>query len=55
MPAEPVAPLGERHERRLADFVGHVGDAIDVGDELDELLLGELINSLQESFGKLLG
>jgi hypothetical protein len=39
----------------LADLVGHVGNAIDVRDELSELLLGELINSLQESLGKLLG
>ena len=54
-PSESVAPLGERHERGLTDLVGHVGDAIDVGDELNELLLGELIDSLQESLGKLLG
>jgi hypothetical protein len=43
---ETVAPLGERHERRLADLVGHVGNAIDVCDELNKFLLGELVNSL---------
>jgi hypothetical protein len=53
--SETAAPLGERHERRLAYFVGHVGDAIDVRQKLHELLLGKFINSLQESLGKLLG
>ena len=51
---ETVAPLGERHERRLADLVGHVGNAIDVGEKLDALLLGEVINSLQKTLGKVL-
>ena len=54
-PSQSVAPLGERHERGLADLVGHVGDTIDIRKELIELLLGELIDSLQKSLGKLLG
>jgi hypothetical protein len=51
---QAVAPLGERHERGLTDLVGHVGDSVDVRDELNELLFGKLVNRLQESSGKLL-
>ena len=52
---ETVAPLGERHQRRLADFVSHVGDAIDVGQQLDALLFAKVINRLQETLGKVCG